>query len=129
MGKLQQHGISGGFIMNRQSEISYITRDNAPVDYNESEGKSQINQGAFLNYEFRRKHFIFHRAGLEYTYINVSDSVAILNPAYLGNGATSMSFLSLNYRFTHDLRDSKIYPLEGYAFKLDILQNEGCVAR
>lgn len=122
LGKKQQHGISPGFTINRQREIAYKTEYNKPVDYSESSGKSQIRRSAFFTYSYRRKLFITHQARLDYSFTSVSDSIPILNPNYLGDSASHMNFFSLKYTFSHDLRDSKIYPLNGYALRLDAHQ-------
>jgi hypothetical protein len=40
------------------------------------------------------------------------------NPNYLGGGMTNTNYFVLAYEFRYDLRDSKIYPLEGFFVKL-----------
>jgi len=122
MGKKQQHILSGGFVLNMQREITYKTLNNEPVDYRESKGKSQINQNAFIYYEYRRKLYIVNRARIDYNYLSVSDSIPMLNPDFIGDSATSTRYFTFDYRFMHDLRDSKVYPLEGYAFKFEAQQ-------
>ncbi|MBN1132244.1 MAG: BamA/TamA family outer membrane protein [Bacteroidales bacterium] len=122
MGKRQQHGFSTGFAINDQSELNYTTLNNVPVYYNEGKGHSHYKQEAFASYTYRRKFYVTHQIKFDYNLFAVSDSVLILNPDYLGNGDAKLRFFSLGYLFEHDLRDSKIYPMDGYAFKFKAQQ-------
>ena len=44
--------------------------------------------------------------------------MAIYNPNYLGEGRDDLGYFVLSYNFKHDVRDSKVYPLEGFAIRL-----------
>jgi hypothetical protein len=55
---------------------------------------------------------------MDYFHYTVSDSVPVVNPNYLGDERTTLGFFMLSYEFRHDVRNSKIYPLEGFAVKI-----------
>ena len=48
--------------------------------------------------------------------------MAIVNPNYLGSGLTRQKFFMLTYQFNYDVRDSRVYPLEGFNVSLKLEQ-------
>lgn len=115
IGKRQRHGISAGFNMNKQNEVIIATVDNKPVEYKPQEIPAQIRLNAFTTYTYRRQYYTTHTIRLDYFDYVVSDSVAIINPNFMGADRTQLQFFSLYYNFNHDIRDSKVYPLQGFA--------------
>ena len=100
------------------------------MEYKPVERPAQIRYNAFSKYTYRRKYYSIHSLRLDYNNYHVTDSVVIEdfdhpwgNPMYLGldplNGAplTSLGYFTLQYEFRHDVRDSKIYPLDGFLVK------------
>ncbi|HER07759.1 MAG TPA: hypothetical protein ENO20_02510 [Bacteroides sp.] len=118
MGKKQQHGFSLGFNMNQQNEIFLNTVNNKPVEYEPLSRPAMVRLNAFMNYTYRRKLYTTHALRFEYFNYEISDSVAVRNPNFLGEGSTDLGFFMLTYNFNYDLRDSKIYPLEGFAVRI-----------
>lgn len=118
MGRKQQHGVSIGFNMNQQNELFITTINNEPVEYEPKDKPAMIRLNAYTNYTFRRKLYTTHSLRFEYFNYNISDSVAIVNSNFLGEGRTSLDYFVLAYNFNHDARDSKIYPLEGFAVRV-----------
>jgi outer membrane protein assembly factor BamA len=118
LGKRQQHGISSGFNINHQNEVFLSTVYNKPVEYQPQDRPAEIRVNAFARYVYRRKYYTTHSLRLDYFNYTASDSVAILNENYLGEGRTKLNFFMLSYHFYHDVRDSKVYPLEGFAVRL-----------
>jgi len=118
MGRKQQHGVSIGFNLNQQNEVFVSTKNNIPVEYKPEEKPAQIRLNAFSNYTYRRKLYTTHSLRFEYFSFRVSDSVAIYNPNYLGEARNNLGYFVLTYNFIHDVRDSKIYPLDGFAIRL-----------
>ncbi len=115
IGKEQRHGISTGFHMNTQNEVYVATVNNQTVEYEPLDKPAQIRLNAYARYNFRRKLYTKHSLRFDYFDYMVSDSVAIVNPHYLGEGRDRYQFFMLSYHFFHDVRDSRIYPLEGFA--------------
>jgi outer membrane protein assembly factor BamA len=127
LGKKQQHEISTGFNINHQNEVNVSTVKNQPVEYKPLVYPAQIRINAFARYSFRRKLYSTHTLRMEYTNYWVSDSIVKVNPNYLGYSGgnaqvgeplSNLGFFLLNYEFRYDVRDSKIYPLNGFAVKL-----------
>ncbi len=114
IGKNQTHGISAGFNANQQNEVFIETVNNVPVEYQPLDIPAQVRLNTFAKYTYRRKYFAYHSLKFDYYDYQVSDSVAIVNPNYLGGGATRQNYFTLTYQFDYDLRDSKVYPLEGF---------------
>jgi outer membrane protein assembly factor BamA len=124
LGKRQRHEITNGFSIDHQNEVAVSTVYNQPLEFKPLERPAQIHINAFTRYSYRRKLYSIQTLRMEYNNYTVVDSVAVLNPNYLGadlvNGEplTNLQYFSLFYEFSHDIRDSKIYPLEGIALKL-----------
>lgn len=118
LGKKQQHGVSLGFNLAQQNEVYIATVNNKPVEYKPQERPAQVRFNAYARYQFRRKHFTTHSFRTDYYDYSVADSVAIINPNFMGEGLTRLQYLMISYVFEHDVRDSKVYPLEGFAVSL-----------
>ncbi len=118
LGKNQQHGVSAGFNLNQQNEVYITTRHNKPVEYRPSEKPAQVRFNSFAKYTYRRKYFTTHSLEVQYYDYQVTDSVAIVNPNYLGEGSDRLNYFVMTYNFNHDIRDSKVYPLEGFNVKI-----------
>ena len=118
IGKNQNHGISAGFNANQQNEVFIETVNNVPVEYQPLDIPAQVRLNTFARYTYRRKYFALHSLKLDYYDYQVSDSVAIINPNYLGGGATSINYFMLTYQFDYDIRDSKVYPLVGFNVRI-----------
>lgn len=114
LGKNQRHGITTGFNANQQDEVIISTVHNSPIDYKPQEHPAMIRLNAFAGYRFRRKLYGTHSLRVDYYDYQVADSVAIVNPNYLGSGDTRLNFFILAYTFNYDIRDSNVYPLEGF---------------
>lgn len=119
LGKKQQHGLSTGFNITHQNEVNLNTEHNRPVELKPRDRPAQIRSNAFLQYTFRRKYYSSHLLRTEYNNYIISDTVAMVNPNYLGGGMTNTNYFVLSYEFRYDLRDSKVYPLEGFFVKLN----------
>ena len=122
LGKNQRHGLSAGFNMNQQNEVYVATRHNLPADYKPQESPAQERLNAFTKYTYRRKYFTTQTLEMQYYDYKVSDSVTIVNPNYLGGGNNRLNYFVLAYNFNYDIRDSKIYPLEGFNAKIRVEQ-------
>ncbi len=114
LGKRQRHGINTGFNVNQQNELIIATVHNKPEEYKPQEVPAMTRLNSYLGYRFRNKLYGSHSVKLEYYDYRVSDSVAIVNPNYLGGGNTRLNYFFFSYEFNYDIRDSKVYPLEGF---------------
>jgi outer membrane protein assembly factor BamA len=114
MGKRQAHGLSAGFSINNQNEVFVATVNNRPLEYEPRDIPAQTRYAGNVRYTYRRKYYTLHAIRFDYVDYQVSDSVAIVNPSYLGDGADRQRYFMLTYQFDYDIRDSKVYPLEGF---------------
>ncbi len=111
------HGVDIMFNYVAGHEIPFKTIGNEPVYFTSDNGFARNYLEVQLSYLYRPKLHWFHRLSAGHTYINVRDTVAALNPLYLGEARTDLSFFELRYEITHDKRSSKVYPLRGYYLK------------
>ena len=110
--KAQKTGITIGTSYSINKTMAFRTW-NDKLDYLSSE---VINKERFFTYVTltrRNKYYTFHSADLRWSYANISDTIAALNPNYLLNGRTRQNYFQLTYTFSYDKRDNFQYPLRG----------------
>ena len=118
IGKNQNHKIAFGYSYMRQHRVNYQTIENKPVYYKKFP-EYAVNLGdAYFAYTYRQGLYTKHKLRMHFVQDWLGDSVSILNPNYFGGGRDTLKLFKLDYVFTHDIRDSKVYPLEGHAFKV-----------
>lgn len=116
--KKQKWGLNLGALYARNREVSYASHDNKRLFYHEQDGFLQHRVEAYAEPVWRPQLYNTHRLMLMYSDITVNDTVARLNPQYLGNGVSHARFFTLEYTLRRDLRDYNSYPLKGYLFEL-----------
>lgn len=114
----QNHKIAFGYSFMRQHRVNYHTVENRPNYYRRFPDYALNLGDAYAAYTYRQGHYTKHKLRAHYLRDFLGDSVSILNPNYFGGGRDTLKVFKLDYVFTHDVRDSKIYPLEGHAFKI-----------
>lgn len=111
--KRKTNGLNMSFSYSRNHEITYAVTNNSR-DFFRSENEfiqKEINSS--IGYELRPKLYDKHNFNLEYSNVNISDSVFFLNPNYLINNKLEMQYFSVNYTFKKDKRNVKNYPTKG----------------
>jgi outer membrane protein assembly factor BamA len=116
LNKKQTLGFNLLYAFGRNNEVNYDTQNNEPLfvrDYKqylrkEHEAKAGIIHRPNL-YEQNTFEVVYHSA-------KIGDTVVKLNPFFFGGGANNLQYVSLQYRYTFDNRDNRVYPLEGWAF-------------
>lgn len=111
-------GVGADFIA--QDQIQSTTAYNKPVN-NTLVGEAaykKVDGKIFFNY--RHNLYYRHQISLIFNHIVVSDSVVSTNPYYLYNGQNSIKYLEFIYNLSKDTRDSKVYPLAGSYYGLDL---------
>jgi len=109
-----KHGMGGGFFYSINREINYATSQNKQQFVRLDSAWATTDWGADLFYTYRPKFNSKHTFSVGYNYKDISPGVQNLNPNYFANGATSISYPEVYYRFDFDNTDSKQYPLKGY---------------
>lgn len=120
LGASQNHKLFLSYSLIRQHRVNYITLDNLPVYYTDEEDYAVNSADAFIAYSYRPEYFSRHRIRLHYRNDWVSEAISTLNPDFLGDGINRIKYFNVDYVFNYDLRDSKIYPLEGDAYKFKL---------
>ena len=105
-----------GFYFSTASQTQTIlTISNNKAIYQKFEENKAISQYLYtINYSFRQTLNITHSLTYNHQNFSIHDSIAILNPDYLGDGKNSLKFNSLKYSFRIDHRNSSYYPLHGW---------------
>jgi outer membrane protein assembly factor BamA len=108
-----RHGLGIIATYKRNREVNDSTSNNKQQFFRKDEFLRQVYVVG-LNYSYRKAINTRHQVFVNYNYEKVADSVAILNPNYLGNGRTRVRFLDITYRITYIKADSWVYPLKGF---------------
>ena len=123
LNKEQTIGFNMMYTYGRNNEVTYITEDNVP--------KFVRQYNKYLRTEHEAKVGIIHRPNLYeqntlevlFKESTVIDTVVKLNPDFFGNKRKNIIYTSLQYRYTYDDRDNRIYPLHGWAFDVWIYKD------
>ncbi|MFT4833773.1 MAG: outer membrane protein assembly factor BamA [Marinoscillum sp.] len=114
--KSQKHGLTfgGGHLTNKR--MSYKTVDHLTIFTDSTAGEivNRKTTSGYVMYTHRPSFYDYHHVLLQGFNMSISDSIAIFNPNYFGNGATTQQALGLSYTHIRDLRNNKNYPLTGY---------------
>ena len=113
----QKHGVAINLNYAEAKNLAYQTEGHKLV-FLQSDRIARLNRGAGISYQFRNSFYETHNVTLEYRENSIADTVAYLNPNFLGGeGRTFQRFGGLTYQFTSDHRDYVGYPLRGYYFQ------------
>ena len=110
-------GINTNLQFFRRKKTHYSTQENK-LNYFESEQYSSIDYDLNTEIVYRNNIHQKHKLKLTYLKSTIDDSIAILNPNYLGEGKTSAIAFNLKYSFSYEKRDYTVYPLHGYYLDL-----------
>lgn len=102
-------------LRNFDNKADYVEFDGEKNSFKEYSGQ--------LQYTYRPNINTRNILTLNYSDTRVYDSVAILNPDYLGNGQNRIRAVNLNYLLRIDNRSSVYYPLEGSFVELKLGKN------
>jgi outer membrane protein assembly factor BamA len=114
--KDQKHGFGAAVFGLQNREIAYITTGNKLRFLRSNDNFMQRRFDAAIWYTYRPHYASTHLVQLAFHHYWISDTIAELNPSYLGNGRTQENVLSLIYRFEYNGVDNWNYPLTGNRF-------------
>ncbi len=112
--------VGGGYYQNR--EIVYKTSyDNEVVFYKKSDFVRKLWQ-IQLGYSIRRGIKITHSFNLNYTHVNIDDSIISpkYNRAYFNKPASKTGYIDLFYTLQYSDVNNVLYPLTGYSGSLGL---------
>lgn len=104
----------------QQNKLNYMLQDNKLIEHQLDDKYIISAKKASFAYEHRANLYSRHKVYFNYYNWNINDSIAVLNPQYLGNSKTQTDYFVLKYLFTHDQRDAKYYSLSGYYFSFRV---------
>lgn len=118
----QKHGLNIGINRFRQNEIILRTVDNQPEFI--EDGKDGYISRSFssnISYSYRPKYYL--RQGASISYSRQYFGADSLREEYMGNhNVGTKQWFSAIYNLEYDNRDYKVYPLDGYYFRLTLLR-------
>ena len=110
----RKHLLSLYASVQKQNNVMINTEKDKAL-YRDFEGKKKAFDG--YTYELYYKHRpsidVSNTFSIGYMSAHIRDSVAIINPDFLGKGKTRIEGVMLSYRFRIDKRSSSYYPLTG----------------
>ncbi len=95
------------------NKLQYITQNNKQEFLTSAKQHLRIEKSAKFGLFYRPHLFLQHSFDMYYSQITISDSVKARNPNYLFSGSKLAEYVGIQYKFTFDDRDNKIYPLRG----------------
>ncbi|KAA5536200.1 hypothetical protein F0919_00600 [Taibaiella lutea] len=114
--KDQKHGFGASVFGLQNREIAYKTESNKLKFLRSDNNFMQRRFDAAAWYTFRPKYASTHLLQLGYHHYWISDTIAYLNPNYLGDGHTQENVVQLTYRYEYNGVDNWEYPLTGKRF-------------
>ncbi|WP_144017474.1 BamA/TamA family outer membrane protein [Ekhidna lutea] len=107
---------------------SYFEAKNVPVTTIDNvrrftSSRENILRKAFTNsivHSYRSSFYSYHRTSIGHLRVDIADTVASLNPNYLGDGKTQQQYFSLAYSYVWDRRNNPNYPTKGELYRAGI---------
>ena len=115
--KKQTFGSGIGMGYSQNHEVPYKTVGNKPENVRDEDDNIFKRFYSFINITNRPSFYQYHSLRLSYNYYVFGDTLLQLNPDYSFNGNKINEYLTIDYRYVSDHRDSKIYPLIGNYFE------------
>jgi hypothetical protein len=112
----KKHGIGLSFFGIQNKEIAYQTLNNKLQFYRSDNNFMQRRFDASLWYTYRPAYAFTHTVQLSFSQYWISDTIAYMNPEYLGKGAQQEKVMRLLYKLEYNGVDNWNYPLKGNRF-------------
>jgi len=107
-------GINTNLQLFRRKKTHFSTEENK-LNYLESDTFNSIDYDLNTEITYRKNLHQTHKLKFTYLHTTINDSIAKLNPNYLGNNLSKTSIYTLGYIFEYENRDYINYPLHGFA--------------
>jgi outer membrane protein assembly factor BamA len=115
----------------RDKEVVYSVGESRPLRFNGNSTFMRRELSGALAYSRRKGYYKTSTFFAEYRTVSITDTIASLNPEYLGAGKTEQECLTFSWLYRRDFRDIRVYPLKGYLLDLEatklgfgVFQNE-----
>ncbi len=96
-------------------KMAYSTVDDQQL-FLKTSGHQLLREMSF-HWSYHYRYNLDHHHNIIFSYLDISaaDTLVILNPQFLPDGRTEAKTLDVQYIYSFDRRNSKIYPLSGYS--------------
>lgn len=111
----QQHGLIPEVFYFSAKNLGFESRDHLRT-FIMSEEEMRNSLGVSVIHTYRKRFYDYHFTGLGFYTTNIADTIATLNPNYLGDGQTEQTFFTATYGYQNDNRDNVNYPKKGHNF-------------
>ncbi|MBR6179150.1 MAG: hypothetical protein IKQ70_14900 [Bacteroidales bacterium] len=115
--KKYRHLLAAHLSLKTQKDVLVRTTD-GKGEYNHFNNNGFKEIKPELVYQFRQNINASHFFKVAYNDVSICDSLAMLNPDYLGDGATHIRNITTSYSFRLDNRSSSYYPLTGSFYEI-----------
>ncbi|MGB4771635.1 MAG: hypothetical protein WBP58_09255 [Chitinophagaceae bacterium] len=124
IGRSKQHGLGGRVSYIRNREVNYGSMYDRRSFIRSDEYIRQYFE-ARVYYTYRRKVNVQHYFSIALFHENIADTVAKVNPEYLGRGLRSVTYPEFTYRFQYQKLNNLQYPLYGQMFQAELSRSLG----
>lgn len=114
-------GVSTSIKYITNNGLAYRTEENK-LAFHSDDNTNRKRLDLTLSIGKRTGFYSSHSLKTVYRSHSVSDSVTILNPNYFLDGRNRSRMFELSYRFSHDFRDMRAYPLKGHLLEIDFIK-------
>lgn len=114
--KKQNHGLLLRSSFSRARNVAFNTVENIPRFTFDSEEVLRRSFTNIVRHSYRSSLYSFHTTTLAHTYVEIADTLANLNPNFLGEQRTKQGHFYFGHAFRYDKRDNVNYTLEGTRF-------------
>jgi outer membrane protein assembly factor BamA len=121
--KKQTIGLGFGGAYDRNHEVIVGSVDNKPVWYKDPDDFPRQDVFGYAEMLVRPTFYANHTIRFVYQHYFFSDSLRKI-PGYVPDSLSETGFFSLYYQYKNDHRDFHFYPLKGYYFDFELI-NEG----
>jgi hypothetical protein len=119
--KKQKLGMTVGIIRLTNRTLAYRTNRDKLIFLN-SESRTRERISPYVSFTYRPKFYGYHSVTAQYSFTELADTIARLNPNYLLDGRIRQNYLQLSYSHFYDRRDRVQYPLRGFFYGFQISQ-------
>ena len=113
--KKQHHGLIPEVFLIQSKNLGFQTEDHLRT-FIQAESEMRESLGVSLLHTYRKRFYDYHFSGVGIYNTNIADTIAFLNPNYLGDGRTHQRFMTATYGYQLDTRDNINYPKSGTNF-------------
>ncbi|MEO9484127.1 MAG: POTRA domain-containing protein [Ekhidna sp.] len=121
--KKQRNGLRVSTSYFETKNVAVITRENIRRFTSSQEDVLRRAYKTSVRHSYRSSFYSFHLTTLGHTRLDVADTIARINPNYLGDGRTQQQHLWLGYTYVWDKRNNRNYPTNGERYQAGLFKH------